>query len=54
MCRLCETPLDRTIIDGHPALVTIDHIHPIGQYGDHGAHDRLENLQLTHLLCNNK
>ena len=52
-CGACLLPLDLTITDPHhPAIPTIDHIEPLSDSGDCGTPDRLNNLRLTHSLCN--
>jgi hypothetical protein len=52
-CGACLLLLDFAITDPHhPALPTIDHITPMSEGGDHGTPDRLDNLRMTHGLCN--
>lgn len=52
-CRICSTHLDPSIADSdHPAATTIDHVFVIGDGGEIGDENRLQNLQLAHGYCN--
>jgi hypothetical protein len=47
-CRLCDSPIDKSLRWPHPQAGSVDHIVPVS----HGGTDASSNLQLTHLHCN--
>lgn len=49
VCALCGKPVDKTLRFPNPLSPSIDHIIPVAK-GGHPAD--IENLQLTHLKCN--
>ena len=49
VCALCGKPIDKSLRFPNPLSPSIDHIIPIAKGGHPAA---LENLQLTHLKCN--
>lgn len=49
VCALCGQPVDKTLKFPHPMSASVDHIIPIAKGGHPSA---LDNLQLTHLICN--
>jgi len=49
VCALCGQPVDKHLKFPHPMSASIDHIVPIAKGGHPSAY---ENLQLTHLICN--
>lgn len=48
-CALCGQIVDKTLKFPHPMSASVDHIIPIAKGGHPAAYD---NLQLTHLVCN--
>lgn len=49
ICAICGQPVDKSLKFPDPMSPSIDHIIPIAKGGHPAA---LENLQLTHLKCN--
>lgn len=49
VCAICGMPIDHRLKFPHPMSASVDHIIPISK-GGHPSD--LENLQLTHLICN--
>lgn len=49
VCAICGKPVDKTLKYPHPLSASVDHIEPISK-GGHPSD--LDNLQLTHLICN--
>ena len=49
VCALCGMPVDKSLRFPHPMSASVDHIIPISK-GGHPSN--IENLQLTHLICN--
>jgi hypothetical protein len=49
-CQLCSDPVDMALAHPHPLSASVDHIVPRA----HGGSDDLDNLQLSHLTCNQK
>ncbi len=49
VCALCGKPVDKSLRFPNPLSPSVDHIIPIAKGGHPAA---LENLQLTHLKCN--
>lgn len=49
LCAICGKPVDKTLKFPDPFSATVDHIIPVAK-GGHPAD--LENLQLTHFVCN--
>ena len=48
-CAICGEALDPSILTpDHPAAITIDHVIALGDGGEVGGEDRLENLRLSH------
>ena len=48
-CALCGKPVDKSLKFPHPMSASVDHIIPVAKGGHPSA---LDNLQLTHLICN--
>lgn len=49
VCAICGQPIDKSLRFPHPLSASVDHIIPIAKGGHPSA---LNNLQLTHLICN--
>lgn len=49
VCALCGMPVDKHLKFPHPMSASVDHIIPVAKGGHPAAY---ENLQLTHLICN--
>lgn len=49
VCAICGLPLDKRLKFPNPMSITADHIIPVSKGGDPSS---LENLQATHLICN--
>lgn len=49
LCAICGMPVDKRLKFPHPLSASVDHIIPISKGGHPSS---LENLQLTHLICN--
>lgn len=49
-CKLCSKAVDMDLKWPHPLSSSIDHIVPVSK----GGSDELENLQLAHLVCNQR
>ena len=49
VCAICGQPVDKSLRFPHPLSASVDHIIPIAKGGHPSA---LNNLQLTHLICN--
>ena len=49
VCAICGKPIDKSLKYPHPLSPSVDHIEPISK-GGHPSD--LDNLQLTHLVCN--
>lgn len=49
VCALCGMPIDKSLRFPHPMSASVDHIIPIAK-GGHPSN--IDNLQLTHLICN--
>lgn len=49
VCAICGMPVDKSLKFPNPLSASVDHIIPIAKGGHPAA---LENLQLTHLKCN--
>lgn len=49
VCALCGLPVDKTKRFPDPLSASVDHIIPVAKGGHPSA---LDNLQLTHLICN--
>ena len=51
ICGICGQPVDKSLKAPHPLSPSVDHIIPVSQ----GGHPfDLDNLQLAHLVCNQK
>lgn len=49
VCALCGQPVNKSLRFPHPMSASVDHIIPVAKGGHPSA---IENLQLTHLICN--
>lgn len=49
VCAICGMPVDKSLRFPHPMSASVDHIIPIAKGGHPSA---IDNLQLTHLICN--
>ena len=49
VCAICGRLVDKRLKFPHPMSASVDHIIPIAKGGHPSA---IENLQLTHLICN--
>lgn len=49
VCAICGMPVDKRLKFPHPLSASVDHIIPISK-GGHPSN--IDNLQLTHLICN--
>lgn len=50
ICQICGEPVDMDLKWPDPHSASIDHVVPLSKGGSH----TLENVQLTHLVCNNR
>lgn len=50
-CAICGKPVDKTLPAGHPLAPELDEIIPVSRGG---SPTDLDNLQLTHRICNER
>lgn len=48
VCQLCMNPIDRSLKDRDPMMMSVDHIVPLSKGGPH----TIDNVQLAHFGCN--
>ena len=47
-CWLCKEPIDRSLVNGNPMRLSLDHVIPLSRGGSNHIH----NLRLAHACCN--
>jgi 5-methylcytosine-specific restriction endonuclease McrA len=50
ICQICFKPIDPSLTKRHPKMASLDHIVAVSN----GGHHTRDNVQATHLVCNQR